>query len=1023
MARVPREKTDTDIMKDVLKRLRDLEIGGNKAAVATVVPGAPTILSVTPGVGSVSVLLQPSSTGLQPDSYTVYTDTGFSNTDTGPTVGISGLTPGVPVIVTAVALTNGVPSVLSAPFAAVAPLSTPSVLSVVQSTKATGGTSNTATSTFPSAPTAGNLLLGGVSWNSVAGGAIHAADPWVQTDFAVGGTNDALATYLRPSVGAADTTTVPFTTDNVSANLAEVLLEIEGAAASGYLNDHAIVTTTALSQNSGQVTASVVGCLAVFVAKIDGTVTTAPTVTAGWTVLQTLIRDFHSIVIGVGDVLTGVPDNTPIAMNVTWPSVSSGSTNGAIELMLIGPTPANLQTPGAPTITSVSQVSATSAQVKWTLSPQGIAKTVMVTASNGVKSAAINAAAGQATVTGLPSNTPLTFTAVETNGGGSGPTSDPSSPITLTVSTPTSSSAFAIGVYPTSASGQDASVIPAYEAWLGHPITTVSMFGVRTTYGQLTAPAYAVDPVTARGKVVVISYAGVLGPSTASQEVTFASGGVGTNTTSTGETWNARHTAFGNFLVAHGQPNAFIRLVTEFNNGSGGQPQVNVFNSTQVAQYIAFFRTAYTALKAVAGNNFTILWDVAGDPGNNTNLFVAYPGDAYCDGLGLDNYNSVAAYATNWSNEQDEWNQRYNGASPGDYGYKSYLDFCAAHGKKWGVPELGLGFYYNNPGHVQTPADANVVFIQQMFALAQRGDCLFINFWEAYHLGIFSTNQSLPNSTAAYKATFGSVASGAWPQTGNAPNVATSVTAVGGAGQATVSWTGSAVDSSHSAPGSYVVTSNTGGFTATVPGTASSAVVNVPTTGSYTFTVVATNSFGSAASAGPSGSVTITTAPVIVGYNTIGTSSETTVGQGYRFGDEYTTSATHTYSAMGFYVGGGASDGHVSLNFWNVTTGALLGTTAQITVPAGQAPQWIEVPLVAVTASVASGTVVRTTLFKSPTDSQTSVVLYFNASGSASSDFIQDTGSTFPTPQSAWAAGGGFSGTDTNKQYSIYAKV
>lgn len=389
-----------------------------------------------------------------------------------------------------------------------------------------------------------------------------------------------------------------------------------------------------------------------------------------------------------------------------------------------------------------------------------------------------------------------------------------------------------------------------YQSFVGHTQKMATCFGSRDTVGNLENPSYLWGSASAAGLTVVESFQGIL------------SGGGEDWRTISRTTLQTRAKAFGDNLVAAGQVNAVIRMRTEADNGSSGDSGANAWDSNDISAYASCIQAIYTGLHQAAGNNFICLADVAYDPGDPTpkiNLLNAVL--QWCDGFGLDSYNSAVPWGSNWTTPADQWTKRLNGFN-GGFGYKAYLDFALAHNKPIGIPEFGEGWFYSNNGAQQEPLDAGATYMTNMYNLLMTHGVkvLFVCYWEDNN-GLYLSRASnpQPNTTAAWRAGFGSADSAPWPLTSAppapAPNAPTIGTATAGVGQVSVSFSPASAGATAT---SFAVTLSNG-LTAT--GASSPIVVTSPAGVAVTATVKAVNAAGSSAASAASNSVLPTAPP------------------------------------------------------------------------------------------------------------------------------------------------------------------
>jgi beta-mannanase len=201
--------------------------------------------------------------------------------------------------------------------------------------------------------------------------------------------------------------------------------------------------------------------------------------------------------------------------------------------------------------------------------------------------------------------------------------------------------------------------------------------------------------------------------------------------------FNTYAAQLGTNLVSAGFQNSVIRLGSEMN----GTWEADFVGTTTQEQglWATCFANEVTALRSAAGSHFLIDW---GPNACTQNIPYAnyYPGNAYVDILGLDQYdvdcvvpNSLVAYST-LSSEVG--------------GLASFEAFAASKGKPMSFPEWGLT---SNPGG-DDPA-----YVNGIASTVKNGNFAFQEYFDVVN-GISAQidTGATPLSAAAYGKAFGS---------------------------------------------------------------------------------------------------------------------------------------------------------------------------------------------------------------------------------------------------------------------------
>jgi hypothetical protein len=208
-------------------------------------------------------------------------------------------------------------------------------------------------------------------------------------------------------------------------------------------------------------------------------------------------------------------------------------------------------------------------------------------------------------------------------------------------------------------------------------------------------------------------------------------------------------------LVGSGEPNAILRLGWEF---TGSWDSWRVTDTTDAANYAAYFRNIVNAMRSVPGQAFQFIWEGA-DPqdGSYPGAYTAddsYPGDAYVDYVGTDTYDQSwnQGCGLPFNNTITAAESNCNWATGTLPSLTRVADFAAAHGKPVVFPEWGLAIRGDGHGMGDDP-----VFIQQMAAWISSHDVAFDMYFNFDVSGQIDaiTDGNFPASLATYHSAFG----------------------------------------------------------------------------------------------------------------------------------------------------------------------------------------------------------------------------------------------------------------------------
>jgi len=201
--------------------------------------------------------------------------------------------------------------------------------------------------------------------------------------------------------------------------------------------------------------------------------------------------------------------------------------------------------------------------------------------------------------------------------------------------------------------------------------------------------------------------------------------------------------AFGQWLVAQGRGNTFIRLGWEF-NGSWF-----AWSASDPTEWISCFRHAATALRQ-GSPTVRIDWNFNAHSSTDVaNAFALYPGDRYVDVIGVDAYDQYPP-----STSSAAFDQQCDGLD----GLCGAISFARAHNKLFSVPEWGVVGSGSKAAGVGQAGGDNPLYVSEMRSLfVSNADILaYEAYFNDHNPGNVMSSLNNPNlnpqSSAQYRA-------------------------------------------------------------------------------------------------------------------------------------------------------------------------------------------------------------------------------------------------------------------------------
>jgi hypothetical protein len=292
-----------------------------------------------------------------------------------------------------------------------------------------------------------------------------------------------------------------------------------------------------------------------------------------------------------------------------------------------------------------------------------------------------------------------------------------------------SSAASALGVY--QGNGCDGlTSLAGFNSWFGRqPDFVLDFFASDSWTSMMGDATWAVSCWNRQSKTVVFSV-----PMLPSDGSTLAQGANGQ--------FDDKFRALATMLASKGHGKSIIRLGWEFNGGWYAWAA-----KKDPANWVKYWQRIVTVMRSVPGTAFRFDWCSA-QGYQQIPASSIYPGDAYVDIIGRDNYNQT------WLATANTPAKRWTNLLTEQYGLNWVKDFATLHNKPISIPEWGTGTRPDGHG-----GGDDAYFVTQMALWIKDNDVEYHSYWD-YPAPDYDAKLSAgyqPLAAAAYLAAFRSM--------------------------------------------------------------------------------------------------------------------------------------------------------------------------------------------------------------------------------------------------------------------------